>query len=94
MNFEKCVLLHVDVDEHAHHDVAIQTIRNSSMSRNEVTEILDLESSLETGCEESSEGGDERSDEGHVEGVDLHAGYRERPFAFYKHKHTNGQDDR
>lgn len=45
--------------EKAHDELAIHTVRHASMAGDRITEILDLEGTLETRGEESTEGSDQ-----------------------------------
>jgi hypothetical protein len=54
--------------------LAVHAIRHTSMTRNRVAEILDVESAFEAGCEESSKGSNERCESGHDDRVQLEWG--------------------
>ena len=58
--------------------LAIHPVGHSSVSRDRVSEVLDVESPLESRSEESSEGSEERREGGHHDGVDLEGSVRER----------------
>lgn len=62
----------VHVGEESHDELAVHTVGHASMSGNGVTEILDLEASLESRGEETTEGGDEGGERCEDEGVQLH----------------------
>ena len=47
-----------------------QPVHNTTMSRYDVSKILDLEGPLEAGSEEASKGADDGGEEGHPEGVE------------------------
>lgn len=62
----------VDVGEEAHDELAVHAIGNTSMARDGVAKVLDLERALETRSKEATERRNERSERGPEEGVDLH----------------------
>lgn len=51
--------------------LAVHTVRHASMSGNAVAKVLDIECSLETRCEETSERSDKRSEEGQKDEMEL-----------------------
>ena len=48
----------VNIHEGRHQELTVEPVHDSSMSRNDVTEVFDLESPLEAGGKESTEGPD------------------------------------
>ena len=62
----------VQVREEAHNELAVHAVRDATVARNGVAEILDLEGALEARCEEAAKGRDERGERGEVEGVEVH----------------------
>ena len=53
----------VYVDEGGHQELTVEPVHDSSMSRNDVAEVFDLESPLEAGGKESTEGPDNGCEE-------------------------------
>jgi len=72
---DKAVIVHVRKE--THDKLAIHTVGDPSMSWNTVPEILNLEGTFETGCEEPTKGGDERGESGEDQNVHLHWCHRE-----------------
>lgn len=61
----------VDVGKESHDELAVHAIGDAAVARNRVAKVLDLESALETGCEEAAKGGNERRKSGKNQGVEL-----------------------
>lgn len=55
-----------------HDELTVHTIRHTTMARNGVTEILDVEGALQTGREETAEWSNERGKCGEDKNVELH----------------------
>lgn len=55
-----CLPLVVDKGEEAHYELAVHAVSHATVTRNGITKVLDVECSLKTGSEETTEGGDER----------------------------------
>lgn len=64
----------VDVCEEAHDELAVHAIRHTTVAGDGVTEVLDLECALQARGEEASEWGNQRSERGKVQRMDLHRG--------------------
>lgn len=76
MDSNKCVEVHVG--EETHDKLAVHAISDTSVARNRVAKVLDLEGTLKAGSKETTERSDERSESGQVESVNLHRRNRER----------------
>lgn len=63
--------------EEAHDELTVHPVGHATVAGDGVTKVLDLEGALETGCEESAKGCDERSEGGQDDGVKLHGLPRE-----------------
>ena len=72
INRDKALIVHER--EESHDELAIHPVSNTTMPGNSVAEILDLEGPLETRCEESAEGRDERCKGRQEDNVQLHWG--------------------
>ena len=57
--------------EHAHDELAVHAIRDASVARDGLAEVLDLESALEARGEEAAEGRDQRGKSREDEDVEL-----------------------
>lgn len=68
----------VHVSKEAHDELTVHSVRHAAVSRNRITEVLDLEATLETGCEKATEGRNEGSKRCKNKGVQLHGGKRQR----------------
>lgn len=53
------------------YELAVHTVGHSAVSRDAVTEVLDVECSLETRCEETAKGSYQRCKDGHDEQVQV-----------------------
>src|SRR5689334_5607330 len=62
----------VHVAEQPHQELAVHPVRDPTMTRYGVAEILDVERAFETRSKESSEWRDDRRKDGKCEGVELH----------------------
>lgn len=62
----------VDVGEEAHDELAVHAVGNTTVARDRVAKVLDLERALETRSEETTKWRNKRSKGGPEEGVDLH----------------------
>lgn len=58
--------------EESHDELAVHAVRHSTMSRNRVSKVLDVERAFEAGCKESTKGRDERCERGQNDNVELH----------------------
>ena len=76
VNGDEAVIVHIRKE--AHNELAIHSIRNSTMTWNGVAEVLNLEGTLETRCEETTKRGDEGRKGSKNKDVDLHWSHRER----------------
>lgn len=76
MDSNKCVEVHVG--EETHDELTVHAISDTSVSRNRVAKVLDLEGTLKARSKETTERSDERSESGQVESVNLHRSNRER----------------
>lgn len=54
--------------------LAVHSVSHTTVSRDRVTKVLDVESSLETGSKEAAKGSDQRRKGSHNETVDLEGG--------------------
>jgi len=61
----------IDVDKHAHQELAIHSIRHTPMSWNAVSKILDIESALETRSEKATKWCNQRSEARHGQQMEL-----------------------
>lgn len=61
----------VHVGEETHDELTVHAISHTSMSRDGVTKVLDLESALEAGCEEATKGSNEGGKGCNDDGVEL-----------------------
>jgi hypothetical protein len=62
----------VHVGEKSHGVLAVHTVGHSSVAGDKITEVLDLESTLQSGGEEPTEGSDKRCEGSHGQDVELH----------------------
>jgi len=69
MNSNESLVVHIC--EGAHDELAIESVGNTTMSWNRIAEILDMERTLDSGCEETAEWGDERGECRKEEDVEL-----------------------
>jgi len=60
----------VDIDESCHQELAVESVHDASVTRDDVTEVLDFKCSLESRGEEASEGADDGGEQRHEEAVD------------------------
>ena len=60
----------VDIDESCHQELAVESVHDASVTRDDVTEVLDFKCSLESRGEEPSEGADDGGEQRHEEAVD------------------------
>ena len=60
----------VDIDESCHQELAVESVHDASVTRDDVTEVLDFKCSLESRGEEASEGTDDGGEQRHEEAVD------------------------
>jgi hypothetical protein len=67
---DEAVVIHIR--EETHDELTVHTICNTSMSRNRITEVLNLKGSFEAGSEKASEGSDQRSKCSEDQDVHLH----------------------
>lgn len=58
---DKTMVVHIH--EGRHQDLAVKTIHDASMARNDVSEVLDLECPFEATGEESPKGSDKRAEQ-------------------------------
>jgi len=68
----------VDIDKHAHQKLAVHSIGHAAMSWNAVTEIFDVESTLETRSEEATKRCYQRSKACHKQEMELIRRIRDR----------------
>jgi len=61
----------IDVDKHAHQELAIHSIRHAAMSWNAVSKVLDIESALETRSEKATKWCNQRSEACHGQQMEL-----------------------
>jgi len=61
----------IDVDKHAHQELAIHSIRHTAMSWNAVSKVLDIESALETRGEKATKWCNQRSEASHEQQMEL-----------------------
>lgn len=61
----------VEEGDGAHDELAVHAVRHATVTGNAVTKVLDLESALETGCEEATERCDPGSKGSQDEGVEV-----------------------
>lgn len=66
---DKAMVVHIR--KKAHNELAIHTIRHSTMTWDRVSKILNLERSLKTGSKEPSKRCDERGESGEYQDVEL-----------------------
>lgn len=57
--------------EEAHDELAVHAVSDTTVARNGLAKVLDLESALETGSKESTERSDQRSESGEGQDVEL-----------------------
>lgn len=57
--------------EEAHDELAVHPVSDTTVARNGLAKVLDLESALETGSKESTERSDQRSESGEGQDVEL-----------------------
>ena len=62
----------VHESEEAHDELTIHAVSHAAVTRDRVTEVLDVESALEARCEEASERCNQRSEGRHDKDVELH----------------------
>ena len=60
----------VNIDKGGHQELTVKPVHDSSMSRDQVTKVLDLECSLESRSKEPTKRTNDRSKERHEEAVD------------------------
>ena len=60
----------VDIDESCHQELAVESVHDASVTRDDVTEVLNFKCSLESRGEEASEGADDGGEQRHEEAVD------------------------
>ena len=60
----------VDIDESCHQELAVKSVHDASVTRDDVTEVLDFKCSLESRGKEASEGADDGGEQRHEEAVD------------------------
>ena len=60
----------VDIDESCHQELAVKSVHDTSVTRDNVTEVLDFKCSLESRGKEASEGADDGGEQRHEEAVD------------------------
>ena len=60
----------VNIDKGGHQELTVESVHDSSMSRDQVSKIFDLECSLKSRCKETTKRTDDRSEERHEEAVD------------------------
>ena len=65
----------VHVGKETHDELAVHTVSHTTVARNRVTKVLDVESTLQTRCEETAEGSDQRSESSEDHNVELNGGY-------------------
>lgn len=68
----------VHVGKETHDELTVHAVSDTTMTRDRVTEILDLEGALEARCEEATEWRDEGSESSEDQNVDLHRSHVER----------------
>lgn len=57
--------------EEAHDELAVHAIGDTAVAGDRLAEVLDLESALQTGCEETAKGSDQRGKSGESQDVEL-----------------------
>jgi hypothetical protein len=62
----------VHESEEAHDELTVHAVSHAAVTRDRVTEVLDVESALEARCEEATERRDERCESRHDKNVELH----------------------
>lgn len=74
--------------EETHYELAIHAVSDTTMAGDGLAKVLDVESTLQTGSKESTEGSDERSKGSESEDVELH---RLNPESLVKTKQLEGE---
>jgi len=69
MNSNKSLIVHIC--KSAHDELAVKSVGDSTVTLNRVAEILDMESALDAGCEETPEWSDQRGECRKEEDVEL-----------------------
>jgi len=60
----------VDIGEGGHQELAVESVHDAPVARDDVAKVLDLERSFESRCKEAAEGSDDGGEKGEEEGVD------------------------
>lgn len=74
----------VHVGEETHNELAVHAVGDTTVARNRLAEVLDLEGTLQTGCKETPKRSDKRGECSEAEDVELDRG-DEESFVYAEH---------